>query len=247
MRLFFVGLLFSCYLFAGTIRVAVAANVSYAIDDLKREFNKLYPDTKVEVILGSTGKLTAQIRHKAPYQILMGADMKYPQALYREGFAVTRPLVYAQGALAYLSSKKRDFSQGMELLRSDTIKKIAVANPKTAPYGIATAEALKNAKVYEAIKGKFVYGESISQTVTYATKATDIGVVAKSSLYSPQMAHFKEGKNWIEVNSKLYTPISQGIVLLKEGEKNAEVLTFYAFIFSKRAEEIFRKFGYTIP
>jgi len=240
-------LLLSGISYAETIKVAVAANVSYAINDLKKEFNKLYPDTKVQVILGSTGKLTAQIKHGAPYQILMGANMKYPEALYAEDFAVTRPLVYAQGSLAYLSSKKRDFSSIEKLLQSDAIKKIAVANPKTAPYGIATAEALKNAKLYELLKSKFVYGESISQTVTYATKATDLGFIAKSSLFSPHMSHFKKGENWADVDSKLYTPIDQGIVILKKGESSAEVAAFYAFMFSKRARVIFEKFGYSLP
>ena len=239
--------LLSSYLFAGKITIAVSANVSYAIDDLKKEFNKLYPNTKVQVILGSTGKLTAQIRHNAPYQILMGANMKYPEALYAEDFAITRPIVYAQGSLAYLSPKKRDFSDILNLLKSDKTEKIAVANPKTAPYGIATKEALQNAKIYNKIKKKFVYGESISQTVTYATKATDIGIIAKSSLFSPHMAHFKKGENWVDVNIKLYTPISQGIVILKAGEKNAEVSAFYAFIMSKRAKKIFEDFGYIVP
>jgi len=240
-------LLLSAYIQAKTITVAVAANVSYAIDDLKTEFSKLYPDTKVQIILGGTGKLVAQIKHKAPYDILMGANMIYPQSLYDDGFAVTRPLVYAQGSLAYLSVKKQEFSKGIELLLSDDVKRIAIANPKLAPYGMATVEALKNAKVYDKVKSKFVYGDSISQTVTYATKATDLGFIAKSSLYSPQMAHFKEGINWVDVDPKLYTPIDQGVVLLKHGEKSAEASAFYAFIFSKRAEEIFKKFGYIIP
>ncbi|MCH9739594.1 MAG: molybdate ABC transporter substrate-binding protein [Epsilonproteobacteria bacterium] len=240
-------LLLPFFSMAETIKVAVAANVSYAIDDLKKEFNKLYPDTKVQVTLGSTGKLTAQIKNGAPYQILMGANMMYPEKLYSEDYAVTRPLVYAQGSLAYLSSKKRDFSKGIALLKSDKIKKIAIANPKTAPYGIATAQALKNAKIYDEVKSKFVFAESISQTVTYAVKATDLGFIAKSSLYTPQMAHFKEGENWAELDPKLYTPINQGIVILKEGETSAEVSAFYAFIFSKKAEKIFKEFGYIIP
>lgn len=247
LKILLTFLLLSGLSMAETIKVAVAANVSYAINDLKKEFNKLHPDTKVQVTLGSTGKLTAQIKNGAPYQILMGANMLYPEALYKEDFAVTRPLVYAQGSLAYLSKKKRNFSNVMELLKSDEIKKIAIANPKTAPYGIATAEALKNAKVYDEVKSKFVYGESISQTVTYAVKATDIGFIAKSSLYSPHMAHFKEGENWAELDLKLYTPINQGIVILKEGEKSTEVSAFYAFIFSKKAEKIFKDFGYIIP
>ncbi|CAA6822847.1 MAG: Molybdenum ABC transporter, periplasmic molybdenum-binding protein ModA (TC 3.A.1.8.1), partial [uncultured Sulfurovum sp.] len=151
----------SSYAMAETITVAVAANVSYAIDDLKKEFNKLYPDIKVQVILGGTGKLVAQIKHKAPYHILMAANMMYPKKLYESDDAVTRPLVYAQGSLAYLSTKNLDLSKGMEVLLNDEIKKIAIANPKTAPYGVASVEALKSAKIYESIKSKFVYGESI--------------------------------------------------------------------------------------
>lgn len=108
---------------AETIRIAVAANVSYAINDLKKEFNKLYPNTKVQIILGSTGKLTAQIKHGAPYQIFMGANMMYPEILYNEGFAVTRPLVYAQGSLAMVSTKKYDLSKGIEAVKNATIKK----------------------------------------------------------------------------------------------------------------------------
>jgi len=247
MKILLIALLLTLSTQAKTIKIAVAANVSYAINDLKKEFNKLYPDIKVQVTIGGTGKLTAQIKNGAPYQILMGANMLYPETLYKEDFAITKPLVYAQGSLAYLSRNKKDFTKGMKLLKSNKIKKIAIANPKTAPYGTATVEALKNAKVYDAIKSKLVYGESISQTVIYATKATDIGFIAKSSLYSPKMSHFKEGENWTELDPKLYTPINQGIVILKKGESSMEVSAFYTFIFSKKASKIFKAFGYIIP
>ncbi len=231
---------------AGTINIAVAANVSYAIEDLKKVFNKSHPETKVQVVLGSSGKLTAQVKHGAPYGLFMSANMKYPEALYADGFAVTKPVVYAQGALAYLSVKKQDFSKGISLLREKNIEKIAIANPKTAPYGIATVEALKNAKVYNAIKDKFVYGESISQTVAYATTAADIGLIAKSSLYSPQMKHFKEGTNWSDVDETLYTAISQGMVILKEGKGNVEVKAFYDFVLSDDGKKILKSFGYKV-
>jgi molybdate transport system substrate-binding protein len=177
----------------------------------------------------------------------MGANMDYPNSLYKDGFAVTKPAIYAKGSLAYLSSKKQEFSKGIELLKDSNIKKIAVANPKTAPYGIITKEVLENAKIYDDIKNKFVYGESISQTVIYALKATDIGIVAKSALYSPKMSHLKEGENWKEVNASLYNPIEQGIVILKEGKDNKDVLEFYNFILSPKAQEIFKKFGYQVP
>ena len=245
--LIIISLLSFSNLFAGSINIAVAANVSYAIDDLIKEFNKLNPNTKVRVTLGGSGKLTAQIKNGAPYTLFMSANMDYPNALYKDGIAVTKPYIYAQGSLAMLSSKKRDFSKGLELILSPNISKIAVANPKTAPYGKATAEALKNAKLYDKSKKKFVYAESISQTVSYTVVATDLGFIAKSSLYSPKMAHFKKGVNWIDIDAKLYTPIDQGIVILKEGQNNREVKAFYDFIISPKAKEIFHQFGYIVP
>jgi len=234
-------------LYASSIKVAVAANVSYAIDELIYEFNKQYPNTKVLVTLGGSGKLTSQIKFGAPYEIFMSANMRYPQALYKEKIAITKPLVYAQGSLAILSSKQLDFSNLQQLLKSKKIRKIAIANPKTAPYGKATVEALKNLSLYKNIKKKVVYSESISQTVSHTVTACDIGFVATSSLYSPNMTRFKKGINWIELDSKFYTPISQGIVILKNGKNNIEVKAFYNFIQSQKAKKIFKRFGYIIP
>lgn len=242
-----VSILMSASLFAGTINIAVAANVSYAMDTLKSEFHKLHPNTKVQVLLGSSGKLTAQIKNGAPFGLFMAANMKYPEALYKSGDAITRPIIYAQGSLAYLSSTKQDFAQGIKLVSSKNISKIAIANPKTAPYGKTALQAMKNGGVYDAVKDKLVYAESISQTVIYAINAADIGFVAKSSLYSPKMAQYKKGVNWNDVNPKLYTPINQGIVILKNGEKNPKIKAFYDFILSKTAKKIFRDFGYIVP
>ena len=231
---------------AGEIKIAVAANVSYAMEPLKNAFYDLHPETKIEVILGSSGKLTAQIKNGAPYELFMSADMKYPEILYKEGSAITEPIVYAQGSLAYLSAKQQDFSKGIELLKDKDIQKIAIANPKTAPYGSAAKEAMQNADLYESLRHKLVHAESISQTVTYTMTAADIGFIATSSLFSPQMSHFKKGINWSEVDENLYTPIDQGMVILKKGEGNAEVKAFYDFMLGKRAREILKKFGYKV-
>ena len=240
-------LLLTTHVLAGTIQIAVAANVSYAIEDLKDAFSKEHPETKVQVILGSSGKLTAQIKNGAPYQLFMSANMTYPEALYKQKTAVSKPVIYAEGTLAYLSVKPYDLSKGLDILKDPQIKRIAVANPKTAPYGIAAREALKNAQLYDAVKSKFIFGESVSQTVSYTVTAADLGFIAKSSLYSKQMQKYKEGKNWREVDPKLYTPIAQGIVILKKGESNAEVKAFYDFILSDTAKEILKKFGYNLP
>lgn len=246
MKKYLLSLLYAAALSAGEINIAVAANVSYAIDELKTEFAKSHPDTRVQVTLGSSGKLTAQIKNGAPYGLFMAANMKYPQALYSEKIAVTEPVVYAQGALAYLSVKPQDFAQGIKLLTGENIGKIAVANPKTAPYGKAAIEAMKAAGIYESVKDKFVFAESISQTVAYAVTAADIGMIAKSSLYSDKMTRYKEGVNWAPVDPKLYTPIKQGVVLLKNSESNGEYKAFYDFILSEKAKTILVQYGYIV-
>lgn len=247
MKKIILGLVFLCSsIFAGQVNIAVAANVSYAINELIAEFNKTNPDTKIQVTLGSSGKLTAQIKNGAPFNIFMAANMKFPESLYEDKIAITKPVVYAQGALAMLSSKELDYSKGINLIKEDSISKIAIANPKTAPYGTAAVEAIKNANLEEATKDKFVYAESISQTVTYATTAADIGFIAKSSLYDEKLSEYKENVNWASVDPTLYTPIKQGIVIINNAVDNAEVKAFYDFILGEKAKKIFVDYGYIV-
>ena len=250
-KLSFVALLFFIsimhFAFAGDVSIAVSANVSYAIKPLQHAFEVLHPETKVNVILGSSGKLSAQIKHGAPYDMFLSADMKYPQNLYEDHLTLAVPVVYAQGALAILSDEARDFSKGIALLSDGSIEKIAMANPKTAPYGAAAKEALEHVKLYEKLKEKFVYGESISQTVIYATTAADVGIVAKSSLYAPQMQRYQKGIQWKEVNASLYRPIEQGMVILKSARDKQEAKDFYNFILSGKSKEILTSYGYKVP
>lgn len=239
-------ILLSHVLYASKIRIAVAANVSYAIKDLVQAFEKHHPQTQVEVIVGSSGKLYAQIVHGAPYDLFMSADMRYPENLYAQKIATTKPVIYAEGTLAMLSVKARNYCAEIFVLKDPSIKKIAIANPKTAPYGVAAKEALENVKLYQKLQNKFVYGESISQTVTYAVTAADIGLVATSSLYAPQMKKYKEAIHWSEVDTSLYTPIEQGMVVLKGAEEDAGVKVFYDFMLSAKAKEILKHFGYKV-
>lgn len=246
-KILFAILVLGSSLIANTINIALAANVSYAINDLINEFNKQNPHIKVQVTLGSSGKLTAQIKNGAPYDIFMAANMKYPITLENDGLSLTKPLVYAQGSLAILSSKEQDFSQGISLVTNENISKIAIANPKTAPYGKAAVEALKNAKLFEKVEPKFVYAESISQTVSYTITAAQLGFIAKSSLFSDKMKQYKKEIHWADVDSKLYTPINQGIIILKSTKYENEARVFYDFILGEKAKEIFKKFGYLVP
>jgi len=229
---------------AQEINIAVAANVSYAIEELKSAFNLEYPEIDVRVTLGSSGKLTAQIRNGAPYGLFMSANMRYPQALYDDNLTLTRPVVYAQGTLALFSVHEQNLS--LSRLEDEHIRRIAIANPKTAPYGMATAEALRKVDLYERIKPKFVFGESIAQTLAYAVTATDVGIIAKSSLYGERMQAYREGKNWVSIDTSLYSPINQGIVLLRYAKDEPAYRTFYDFVLSEKAQRILKAYGYIV-
>lgn len=236
---------FSLTLCAQSITLALSANVAYAMDALEKEFYKEHPHIKIHVVLASSAKLSTQIRSGAPYDIFMSADMKYPDTLYLEGKAITKTQVYAKGSLALLSIKKRDFSQGLDILASSEIRRIAIANPNLAPYGVASLEVLEKSALIKKVQKKLVYGESSSQTLAYTLHASDIGFVAMSALYAPQMQKYKEGVHWMQVRAELYTPIQQGIVLLEYGKNKEAAKAFYDFILSEKAQKILQDFGYT--
>ncbi len=239
MKNLILTLIFSSFIYADSIKVAVAANVSYTIKPLIKEFNKTN-STKIRIILGSSGKLTAQIKNGAPYDLFLSADMKYPNALYKNKLTANKPKIYARGSLSIFSLKKRNL-QDISIV--NRVKKIAIANPKTSPYGKAAYEAISNAKLLDKNIKKFVYAENIAQTVQYAMSATDIGFIATSSLYSPKMRDYKQIGNFILVNSSLYTPIEQGVALLNNNKSSK---AFYDFLFSQEAKKIFKEYGYNV-
>jgi molybdate transport system substrate-binding protein len=227
----------------GNIKIATSANLGYVINPLIKEFQKTHPKIKIQKIVSSSGKLTSQIIHKAPFDIFLSADMKYPNRLYQLHLS-SKPKVYAKGILVIFSKKTLDLSKNIKVLEEDFIQKVAIANPKLAPYGRASIEALQNAKIYPKVKKKLLFADSISQTLTYSLKITDIGLIAKSLLFAPKMKNFKEKKNWVEVEKTLYSPILQGAVIINQKSKEAK--EFFEFLFTKEAKKILKNYGYLV-
>ncbi len=231
---------------AGTLTVAVAPNVKYAFDDLQAEFKK---ETGIEIspVFSSSGKITAQVRHGAPFDVFMSADMAFPETLHKDGYTAGPPRIYAYGALVLWTMKDLDMGKGVELLKDGTVEKVAVANPKVAPYGKEAIKVLNYYKLYDAVEPKLVYGEDISQASLYiASRAADIGFTAKSVVVSPEM----KGKGkWIEIRKESYDPIAQGAVILKHGRETNAVAAqrFHDFLFSPKARAIFERYGYGLP
>ncbi len=223
------------------IRVAAASNITYAMDELKKSFLKSHPNSKIFVTIGSSGNLRAQIEHGAPFDIFLSANIEYAKALADKNLTKSKAIIYAKGALILYTKKKLNLKDGLNILTSKDVSKIAIANPKTAPYGKAAKEALINAKLFNKIKDKLIYAQNISQTLIYTLRACDVGFIAKSALFSKELKGAKEGVNYIDVPKNLYKPISQAMVLISDKKEAKE---FFIFLQSKEAKEIFQKFGY---
>ncbi len=230
-----------------SIIVAVAANTQFAMDEIVNEFNDTY-NTKIQLISSSSGKITAQIKNGAPYDIFLSADMTYPQTLYKDGFSYNKPVIYAKGVLVIWYADSLNFNKNIsELVKSNNINKIAIGNPKNAPYGAAAWNILKiNKLLSNTVISKMVYAENISQVNQYiVNKAVDVAFTSKSSVLSKKMINI--GK-WKEIDNSNYKEIEQGIIMLKHGMENNEIICkkFYDFMFQEKAKNILKKYGYEI-
>ncbi len=225
------------------ITIATAANMQFAMEELITAFTE---QTGIECdnIIGSSGKLTAQIREGAPFDIFVSADMKYPNEIYKNGLATGPPEIYAYGTLV-LWTMDDSMSPSLKILADSKINHIAVANPKTAPYGVAALEVLKQYDLFPRLQDKLVYGESIAQTNQFIiSRSAEIGFTAKSAVLSPQMSG--KGK-WVELQDSLYSRIDQGVVRIKHSAvENNNAIRFYNFLFSKDAKKILKNFGYLV-
>lgn len=231
--------------YAKDVVVFAAANTTYAFPELIAKFKKSHSDVDIKLTLGASGGLSTQIRNGANADIFLAANMDFVNKLADDGFSATKPVVYAKGKLAMFSLGRVDFANGINAVKG--AKSISVANPKTAPYGAASIEALKNAGVFDEVKSKIIYAQKISETLSQALSAADVGFVAASALYSPKMAQYKEGVNYAFVDPKLYTAINQGIILLNQAKDNTDARRFYEFLLSDEGRAVFAKFGYDLP
>ena len=236
-------LLFVDLAFAQNLKVAVAANLQPVIKALQKDF-KQKTGMDLEPIVGSSGNLSAQIRNGAPYDIFLSADMSFPETLFKEGFSQKKPVIYAQGSLIICSNQNIGFENWERLLLTNRIKKIAIANPKIAPYGKAAEETLKDKGILDDVQSKVVYGESISQVNTYITSGVvEVGFTTQALVKDPAN---KTSLFWQVIDPKTYAPIEQGIVILKHANGNADADKFYQYILSPAAKAIFKEYGYRV-
>jgi molybdate transport system substrate-binding protein len=237
----FATIAFSTQASAEQTNIAAASNFTHTMKVLIGEFEKT-SEHQIKASYGSSGKLYAQIKHGAPFQLLFSADQGKPLALYKEGLTIGKPFTYAFGALALWSSNTAFKNLELQKLQSGEFNKLSLANPKLAPYGIAAMEVLENLELLELTRQKWVQGENIAQTYQFVgTGNADLGFVALSQVINNQVIN--KSAYW-QVPTKLYQPIRQDAVLLKRGKNNAAAKEFLLFIRSEKGQSIIKSYGY---
>lgn len=228
--------------FAATVSVAVAANFTEPAKVLAAQF-KARTGHEAVLTYGASGQFYAQIANGAPFQVFLSADRERPERAEAEGLAVAGSrFTYAVGRLALYSRTPGLVDGRGAVLRTGRFAKLAIADPKTAPYGLAAVETMRKLGVYEALKPQLVQGTSITQAYQFVdTGAAELGFVALS-----QVVAVKGGSRWI-VPAADHTPIDQQAVLLKTGANSPAARAFMNFLKGAEAKAIIRRYGYNVP
>lgn len=225
------------------LRVAAAANLTPVMPELVAAFAAEASEVPVEVIYGASGSLVAQIRHGAPYDLFLSADLDYPRALIAAGEAdPSRFITFASGKLAFWSADPVDVDLAAQLIAS---RRVAIANPATAPYGRAAEQTLAHLGLSKELRSRMVIGENISQAAQFVDSGNaDAGFVALSVLLTGNRA--TRGRHWV-IDESWHESLAQGAVITRRGLAHPAATRFLAFLSSDAARKVFARHGYGVP
>lgn len=228
---------------AGEVRLAIATNFHDASEGLAARFSETTGHS-TRISYGSTGKLYAQIHHGAPFDVFLAADQERPELMEQNGSGVSGTrFTYALGKLVLWSPDPHAFADPAAFLRSGDFHRLAIANPRTAPYGLAARQTLESLGLWTTLENRLVRGESIAQAFQFvATGNARAGFVALAQLRD---AH-EGGARW-DVPDTHHKPIAQQAILLERGKDNDAARAWLDFLASSEAQDIIRQYGYDIP
>ncbi len=231
----------------GTISVAAASDLTYAMNEIAANFEKATGCT-VRLSMGSSGNFLTQMENGAPFDVFFSADIAYPKKLEAEGLAAPgSTYLYAIGKIVLWTRNDShvDVSKGFLSLQDPGVKKIAIANPDHAPYGRAAEEALRHAGVYDSVKNRIVLGENISQTAEFVESGNaDAGIVALSLVVSPTMKD--KGRSW-NIPENLYAPLQQGAIVVLASKNPQGAKQFLEYVKMPAAAAILERYGFALP
>jgi molybdate transport system substrate-binding protein len=243
------GWLFAASTVASEITVAAAADLKFALDDLVTEFRAIHTGTTVKVSYGSSGNFFAQLQNQAPFDVFFSADIDYPRRLAGNGRALeSNVFLYAVGRIVLWAPNQSPVNVeklGIASLFDPSVKKIAVANPRHAPYGAAAVAALKSLEAYQRVESRLIYGENVAQTAQFAQSgAADIGIIALSLAMAPPMR--ASGRHW-EIPLESYPKLEHGGMILN-GTKHPEAARrFRDFVLGERGRAVLEQYGFILP
>ncbi|WAJ37996.1 molybdate ABC transporter substrate-binding protein [Pseudomonas sp. GOM7] len=240
-----LGLVFVSSASADEVKVAVAANFTAPIQALAPAFEKA-TGHKLVASFGATGQFYAQINNGAPFEVFLAADDSTPAKLEREGATVPGSrFTYSIGSLVLWSADANYLDGTDAALKAGTFKHLAIANPKAAPYGLAATQVLDKLGLSEAVKGKLVEGQNITQAQQFvATGNAELGFVALSQVYKD--GQLASGSAWI-VPEAMHEPIKQDAVILKAGANNPAAAALVEYLKGPEAAKVIESFGYKLP
>lgn len=230
---------------AETITVAAASDLKFAMEEIVSNFRREQPAHKVEVVYGSSGKFQTQIRQGAPYDLFFSADIAFPRQLAKEGFASSEVTPYAIGRIVLWSLDPDTAKLTFASLLDPGTKRIAIANPKHAPYGNRAEEALLAMGMWKRIESKLVFGENIAHAAQFVqTGNAQVGIVALALVLNPELS----GKGCYRlIPDSLHRPLEQGFIVTKRAEGSKLASAFAAYMAGKAARSVMTKYGFVMP
>jgi len=229
---------------AGEVQVAVAANFTAPMQAIAKQFEQ-ETGNKVLASFGATGQFYSQIKNGAPFEMFLAADDERPAKLEAEGGTVPGSrFTYAVGTLALWSAKPDYVDDKGEVLKKDTFRHLAIANPKAAPYGLAATQVLQKLGLLDTLKPKIVEGQSIGQAQQFVSSGNaELGFVALSQIYKD--GKLTSGSAWL-VPGDMHDPIKQDAVVLAKGKDNPVAAAFAEYLQGPKAAEIIKSYGYQL-
>lgn len=239
------ALLFSMSVHAEKITIAAAADLKFAMDEILTTFKKSNSGEEVDVVYGSSGNFNTQIQQGAPYDVFFSADIGFARELVKSGMAASDVKPYAVGRIVLWSARQDATRMTLDSLTDPKITRIAIANPKHAPYGRRAEEALRASGLWEKLEPKLVYGENIAQTAQFVqTGNAQVGIIALSLAVNPELA--SKGGYWL-IPDKLHAPLEQGFVITRRAAGNGLAKKFADYMDSKPARAVMTKYGFILP
>lgn len=238
-------MLLSGHSIAQKFTIAAAADLKFAMDEIIVRYKQAHPADAPRVIYGSSGKFHTQIQQNAPYDLYFSADIAYPSQLERAGFAASPVKPYALGRIVLWSASIDASKLTLASLAAPAIRRVAIANPRHAPYGKRAEEALRATGMWDTVKPKLVYGENIAYTAQFVqTGNAQVGIIALALALNPVLS--RQGGYWL-IPDTLHEPLEQGFIVTARARDNAAARRFADYMDSPTARTVMEKYGFILP